>query len=223
MNTFTKGIQKARPTRPASRPAPPNIYTRGLIKVSSLKQSLFRPVDSKGSYMNLYEAIKKAEFKKGDEIIDKCLENSSRLNLVLAESKLTEEERYALFMYTVEVEDPPYSVVNTALAKRSDADVKRLSGYILYLLSAMRKLDKVDNSKTLYRSIDGRHVTWESHREGNVLTWPGFTSTTTNKDTACDFGSCNNFDNPIMFVISGEYTGYDLSMFSDYRNENGKE
>ena len=128
-----------------------------------------------------------------------------------------------LFSYTYEAknhDDSPYRVINKALAERDDNALYNYRGYILHLLKALRRLRPVNPREvTLYRGIKGEFVKFkkEHYKEGSTMTWPAFTSTTTNEDVAYKFMEKSTL--PIIFEIHGAFVGYSIKEFSKHSNE----
>ena len=141
------------------------------------------------------------------------------------------EDFAAILSYTMESEpngvSSIYKTINSALAQRAAAKTIEGGGYVLNLLSAIRKLPKQGvPRRTLYRGVCG-HLNEKNLETGSVLSWPAFTSTTLDEDEAKNFlirGSINESKGEwrYMFKISGNYCGYDISQFSDFTNEKGK-
>lgn len=131
------------------------------------------------------------------------------------------DDALAIFSYTVNAgeEKRPYLVVNKALADR-DVSATKVYPYIYHLLGALRKLPPYDNSdKTLYRGINGGYLNESTHQVGMTLTWPAFTSTTTKKEKAQGFVSKNSIKKKVIFEITGNVRGYDITDFSEFSRE----
>ena len=190
-----------------------------LIKMTPLQQDLFLPEN--GWYDDIYKVIEKAGFDPSGKMVKKCEEVVRKCH----QTTLSHGEALAVCAYTWEADNSsksPYKIVNEALASRRHERIKKLSNYILFLLSGLRNLGKTSCSRTLYRGIDGCKVNWETHKEGNILSWPAFTSTTTSSETAFDFYTNDNIKDPTMFEIHGEYIGYDIKELSCLPSEDGK-
>jgi hypothetical protein len=94
---------------------------------------------------------------------------------------LTDLERLAIWIYTTPRDW--HRIVNDALWSRTPT--REVSVFADVLDRALRKLPRV--SGTVYRGISTRlkpEAFLTSHRVGQTLTWPGFTSTTRNRRNA---------------------------------------
>ena len=163
----------------------------------------------------LEEALKEASFVCVKDMLEdakKKWESSEEVR----KSGLTEEEAAAIFVYTYDFgkdnwEKNPFRVVNKVLAERNTHVLQRLCGYILHLLSALRKLPRWRGSSVLYRVVEGP-VGASTREVGSVLSWPAFTSTTVNKSAVGTF--IVSARDPVVFEIRGDFCGYDISPFS---------
>ena len=98
-------------------------------------------------YKTLVEALEEAKFVKANEMLEDAKRkwDTAKKDSALKKSGLTEEEAAAVFVYTYDFgkdnwEKNPFRVVNKTLAERNTSTLPRLCGYILHLLSALRKL-----------------------------------------------------------------------------------
>ena len=92
---------------------------------------------------------------------------------------------------------------------------------IVHFLQAPRKLKPIPTAGvTLYRGIDGKHLKFDDdhYKVGNALSWPAFTSTTTNPGVVYDH-FLKKAALPIIFEISGEFVGYSVKAFSKFSYE----
>ena len=169
-------------------------------------------------YVTLAEALAGAKFVKANEMLEDAKKKweAAGKGSALKRSGLTEEEAAAVFVYTYDFgkeswEKNPFRVVNKTLAERNTNALPRLCGYILHLLSALRKLPRWKESAVVYRGVEGP-VSPYVMEVGSVLSWPAFTSTTAEESTVGSFiGSARE---PFVFEIRGEFVGYDISAFS---------
>ena len=166
-------------------------------------------------YKTLEEALIEAKFI----CIKDILENAKKrweASGEIRKSGLTEEEAAAVFVYTYDFgkddwEKNPFRVVNKVLAERNTHTLPRLCGYILHLLSALRKLPKWNGGGVLYRGVEGP-VSPSVREVGNVMSWPAFTSTTVDESTVGSFIASAR--EPVVFEIRGAFCGYNISPFS---------
>ena len=146
------------------------------------------------------------------------------------ESTLNIEDFATIFSYTMESNangvSSIYKTINKALAQRAADRTLEGGGYILNLITAIRKLPQ-DNSEELYRGVCG-HINEMNLKPGSILSWPAFTSTTSEREVAMGFIDSGKIDpsqgeGRYLFVIGGDFHGYDISQFSDFKMEKGKQ
>ena len=101
-----------------------------------------------------------------------------------------------------------------------------LRGYILRLLTALRKLPQYSGENTegkkLYRAVTG--ISEKARTVGSVLSWPAFTSTSTDEDSVVDF--FNNITDKkgekYIIEIGGCFNkGHNIREFSFHPDEDG--
>ena len=169
----------------------------------------------------------KSMVKYSKEVIDYLVDNG-----LTKKYNVTKSDAMALAIYTYDngqenFESNPYRMINKALGERNTEAVLQLRGYILRLLAALRKLPKYNseaaNGSKLYRAVT--NVSENAKKVGNVLTWPAFTSTSTDEDTVVDF--FNNIGDErgekYIFEISGCFNkGHNIKEFSFHPDEDGK-
>lgn len=177
---------------------------------------------------SIAEAIKDTGFEDPEGLINMCLPKLRILsNLdVLKYLGMTYIEAIALISYTSDKEggsngEELYQLVNKALAERKEKELKDVSHYIFYLLSALRKLKKYKaEGKALYRGVqDDSGASIRQYREGDELIWTSFTSTSTEKKRAYKF--IGKGHKGIIYEIYGKYRGYRISPFSLHKDEQG--
>lgn len=176
------------------------------------------------------ESLKNANFKNVDNIIKECTEKVNKLekdeNLKLL--KMTRDEAYAILAYTYEAipnrEESPYRVLNQALLDHDMDKLKTLRGFILNLLSALRKL-RPEDSDCLYRGIDGKWLKGDAGNfvAGNAYTFTPFTSTSIDEKAAMKFIDRNDVYLPVFYEMHGNFPGYLIDSFSKFKEEKGKQ
>lgn len=194
------------------------------VKMSSLETFQHIPEDY---YETLDKAFESAGFKDLAEIRKrsqdkvKTLTESGKLRTL----GMSKEEAEVLFSYTFEVKKPekkefPCYVINKVLARRDTNALRNCRGYILHLLKALRKLNPIKTEGvTLYRGIDGSFLNFdENYKEGKILSWPAFTSTSLSVDIVYD-KFLKRAAQPVIFEIHGNFIGYDISQFSFFTKE----
>ena len=173
--------------------------------------------------MSLEEAVKQAKFHDIDEMMDACNEKVRKIGKMWS-GVLTEDDLRAILIYTYESDDDdvasPYKIVNSSLGSRKVSAIRKVRGYVLYLLRALRKLPKFSNRNVLYRGINGEKVAGDKYQQGNEVIWSGFSSATIDEDIAKDFTV--ESESPMLFIIHGEYIGYNIEKVSFRETEKGK-
>ena len=175
--------------------------------------------------ITIEEAIKEAFPQDADTILmnsRKQYEAMKYSKAIEVYKNINEAKALAITAYTLDLgkenyESNPYRVMNKVLAARDTNKLRAIKGFSLYLLSALRSMEPVPNSKSLFRGIDGKFINWDTHKVGNKLSWPAFTSTTTDTDNIEDFLSKSVM--PVVFEIKGEYRGYSVRLFSLHEEE----
>ena len=184
------------------------------------------------TYTPIYNALVEANFndKKSSaeaeqdakQLLEHCRETLTLLKKkrTLEKYNMTEEQAAAIIIFTFDFgqdqskHNPCYRV-NKALGTRDTNSIFSVRYYILHLLSALRKLPRVDpKSKRLYRGINGNTIRGDLRAHypvGAERSWTAFTSTCYDENCAVDF---TLGDAPILFEITGEFVGYDITEFS---------
>lgn len=179
--------------------------------------------DDSSFEMSLEEAVKQAKFHDIDEMMDACNEKVRKIGKMWS-GVLTEDDLRAILIYTYESDDDdvasPYKIVNSSLGSRKVSAIRKVRGYVLYLLRALRKLPKFSNRNVLYRGINGEKVAGDKYQQGNEVIWSGFSSATIDEDIAKDFTV--ESESPMLFIIHGEYIGYNIEKVSFRETEKGK-
>eukprot|EP01105_Mastigella_eilhardi_P002385 TRINITY_DN1292_c0_g1_i5.p1 TRINITY_DN1292_c0_g1~~TRINITY_DN1292_c0_g1_i5.p1 ORF type:complete len:1036 (-),score=274.94 TRINITY_DN1292_c0_g1_i5:72-3179(-) len=138
---------------------------------------------------------------------------------------LTREEAAALELYTYSQEGAdrgtPRDQINSILMRSLPAELKHARAVIFLLLSALAKLPRVTASTdsqvplTLCRGTSRKVDTASKYKQGNIVTWHGFNSATTevaaiqSRLTDRATGKCEG----TLFVIKCGW-GYDLGKFT---------
>lgn len=190
---------------------------------SELTDSLFN-FGSGPIRVSLDDAIEEAGFSRPKEMMKTCNEIVSRVKRECG-VPLSDDDIRSILMYTYELEDEdfksPYEIVNTKLSKRSTEGLRFVRNYVLFLLRALRKLPRYDYTRNvLYRGIDGSKVADDKYQKGKEIVWNGFTSASTSESVARDF--MEGSESPILFVIRGNYVGYDIEKITFRDIEKGK-
>lgn len=172
-------------------------------------------------YEPLEESLKKANFLGWEGMLQWCNEKVAKIEKqgVLDTLSMEREEALAIFIYTYGSDESPYLVLNRALATRNEDTIPNYRGYIVHLLSALRKLPRYRKRDVLYRGIDANYAAWNQaeYAVGNTLTWPAFTSTSASEDSTSRF--LQDAVKPIIFEIHGEFNGCNIMLFSFLKEE----
>lgn len=168
-------------------------------------------------YRTLEEALDDAKFVCIKDMLDDAKRKWEASPDSVKRGVLTEEEAASIFIYSYDfgkakMEKNPFRIVNKVLAERNTHALPRLCGYIMHLLTALRKLQRYDcTGKAVYRGVEGP-VSPNVKQVGNVMTWPAFTSTTKDETAVGNF--IMTAREPIVFEVRGAFCGYDISPFS---------
>ena len=177
-------------------------------------------------------ALREAEVPNHDIVLDNSMEfaDNARENPEIAALDLSDDEAGAISCYTLEVkgENSPYKVINEGLTgSRNRATISSTRKLIYLLLSGLRKLPRFRPSvgQMFHRGIRAKVATTEKeanghqfYANGKIVTWWGFTSTTTSLSATQNFikGAAASS----LFNIGGEdLWGYDVKLFSQFSKE----
>jgi len=109
------------------------------------------------------------------------------------EHSLTKEEMYALGLYTWDLslngtkEENFYYVLNNILRERKPDTFTAWSGFLYFLQSALKKFP--DKKMTVYRGIPEISLVREKYMQGRKIFWSGYSSTTSDIQTAKEFAT----------------------------------
>ena len=141
----------------------------------------------------------------------------------------TEADAAAVSMYTFDFgaedfENNPYRVINKALTGTENPESIR--GLLFIMMSALRKLPR-SQGRMLYRGVR-ENVRKDMYREGSVVMWQGFSSTSPDMKKTKDFLSAEEelvmtsdserLVSGTLFIIEGGW-GYDVQPFSLFPDE----
>lgn len=177
---------------------------------------------------SLDEALKVADLKSYNDISRECLLKTKCLEDDSCFSSLTNDERGAIFGYTLERIDrleTIYKSMNEAMAQRTTGNIRKWRGYIYLLLTALGKCTDVCEGETLYRGMlldqDIIEKYKAAKRDGVEKTWWSFTSTSKDLETSNSFTVKKEEDDGkkgVIFIIKNA-KGYNLDKIS---NEDGE-
>ena len=189
-------------------------------------------------YETLEESLESAGFVNIKAMIKYSREMAVYLEKegTLAKCGVTSADAVALMIYTYDngaehLESNPFRIVNKALGERNTQKLINMRGYILRLVSALRKLPPYDKAKTLYRSVT--KVGEKSKKVGNILSWPAFTSTSADEGAVIGFNKDyeeegegkeegRERDERCIFEIKGCFKkGHAINEFSFHQYEEG--
>ena len=184
-------------------------------------------------YETLEESLVNAGFMGVKSMMKYSKETADYLERtrVLKKRNMSQADAMALTIYTYDnssdnFESNPYRMINKALSERNTRSLLGLRGYILRLLTALRKLPQYSGENTegrkLYRAVTG--ISEKARTVGNVLSWPAFTSTSTDEDSVVDF--FNNITDKkgekYIIEIGGCFNkGHNIREFSFHPDEDG--
>ena len=183
-------------------------------------------------YEKIEESLNPNFFKNVRQMMKYSLETTDYLKEHGLLSNLTVSDAIAVTVYTYDNgpkyrEMNVYRIINKVLSERNTNLIFQVRGYIIRLLAALRKLPLFPTDVKLYRGIRGK-LSKGSQTVGSVLTWPAFTSTTTDRNSVENFlnsGSDEdiNTNDPeekaYIFEITGKFRGYNIREFSFHPGE----
>lgn len=181
-------------------------------------------------YETLEESLKTAEFKNVNLMMKLSKEIAKYLNKngTLEKYGMTMADAMAITLYTYdngadEFESNPYRIINKVLSERNIISAQKLRGYILRLLSALRKLPSYGETKKLYRAVT--NINKDNYKVGSIRSWPAFTSTSTDEKSIIDFfGNIAVKGDKCIFEITGWFgNGHSIKEFSFHPDEDGKQ
>ena len=139
----------------------------------------------------------------------------------------TEDDAAALAMYTYDFgssmfEYNPYRLLNTALVGRNTAGLARAKDALYLVMTALRKLPKV-RGRILYRGVRSEvNLDKDHYHEGNIITWPAFSSTSPDSKATKAFLSSGSVRGKkasgVFFIIENGW-GYNIQPYSMFPDE----
>jgi len=177
---------------------------------------------------SLLQALKTAGIDEAEEVAEMCMIPALRAeqNGALRGTQLTAQDAAAVALWTfsfgesdADQQRNPFRLINNALLERSAMKLRKLRGLIFLLLFGLRGLPRMVQP-VLYRGIRQR-CDLAKYQPGNIVTWSGFSSTTTNLAATQRFltdeatGKCEG----TLFQIHSNAWGYDMQPFSFFPSE----
>jgi len=176
----------------------------------------------------LLQALKEASIDDAEEVEKVCMTAAlwAENNGALSGTRLTAQDAAAVALWTFsfgECEDDqqrnPFHLINIALVERSSIKLRETRGLIFLLLFGLRGLPRVTHP-VLHRGIRKRVDVAKYHRDA-IVTWYGFSSTTTQHSVAKRFlmNKKTGKHEGTLFRIKGNPWGYNLQPFSLFPQE----
>eukprot|EP01103_Thecamoeba_quadrilineata_P019279 TRINITY_DN7733_c0_g1_i1.p1 TRINITY_DN7733_c0_g1~~TRINITY_DN7733_c0_g1_i1.p1 ORF type:complete len:763 (+),score=140.45 TRINITY_DN7733_c0_g1_i1:146-2290(+) len=126
------------------------------------------------------------------------------------------EDVYSILLYTydsgLDRENNVYYQLNKVLRERASHQLVEWRDYLFYLLTALNKLP-AQGPRNVYRGMNYKVDTREKYREGERVSWNGFTSTSVSKSQARNFLGKDQKGGTI-FIIKIQKTGRAVHDFS---------
>lgn len=219
-------------------PSPSNSVLENVVRKDSsggnTLELLLRAVP-RSFYETIDDSLKSEVFKNVRQMLKYSRETADYLKEHDLLSNLTISDAIAITVYTYDNgpkarEMNVYRIINKVLSERNTDLVFQVRGYIIRLLSALRKLPLFPTNAKLYRGIRGK-VSKETKTVGSILAWPAFTSTTisiesvesflASSDEECIDGTNEDGSNneSYIFEITGQFRGYNIKEFSFHPGE----
>ena len=169
-----------------------------------------------------------------DDILSKCIstikENFEKINQEYPNFSM--EDANIICSYTCESKDKefsPYRLLNRNLVSENRIEgIEKISKYLYILLKSLRKLKRYypyKENKYLYRCINNKVSLSENpfnpkyipYKKGNIKTFWGFTSTSTNPyDTFNFLNKGHKMKSGTIFKLGGDIWGYNITLFNYY-------
>ena len=144
-----------------------------------------------------------------------------------------EEDAKIISSYTCELKGgfSPYTLLNKNLTSDSrHQGILSISKYLYIFLKSLRKLKKYKPKEEgeLYRCIKKKVSLKEEKKNKNIIPYKknnikvfwAFSSASKSMKASMDFlGKENKFHSGTIFILTGEYIGYDISPFSCFKSE----
>lgn len=136
-------------------------------------------------------------------------------------AELEKEDAIAVALYTFDFgpgmfESNPYRIVNRALMNGGREELLNARGLLYVIMSAVRKLPRSEG-RTLYRGMRDA-IEIDKYTEGEVVTWPGFSSTSPDMKATKAFLSEAEVVTGTLFVIEDGW-GYNIQPYSMFPEE----
>ena len=171
------------------------------------------------------------------DILDKCkLAIDEKFNIINQKfNNITKDDAYIICSFTIEANDRqycPYKLLNTNLNSfNRENGLKNISKYLYLLLKSLRKLPRYypsKNNKYFYRGITPQlniskndfNDDSNSYFIGSKKTFLGITSACPEPQMAYNYlRSDDNKKVGTIFLLGGDVWGYDIELFSFYREK----
>ena len=170
-----------------------------------------------------------------DDILAKCQKRiDPDFNVIKKKyENITKEDAYIICSYTCESKEKkysPYRILNQNLVSDDGRNgVKNISKYLYIFLKSLRKLPRYyPKNKYLYRCLtikvslsnDPSNQKMVPYIAGNIKTFWGFTSTSTDPKTTYSFlKNEEKIKTGTIFVLGGDIWGYDIELFNYYHEK----
>ena len=170
-----------------------------------------------------------------DDILAKCQKRiDPDFNVIKKKyENITKEDAYIICSYTCESKEKkysPYRILNQNLVSDDRRNgVKNISKYLYIFLKSLRKLPRYyPKNKYLYRCLtikvslsnDPSNQKMVPYIAGNIKTFWGFTSTSTDPKTTYSFlKNEEKIKTGTIFVLGGDIWGYDIELFNYYHEK----
>ena len=175
----------------------------------------------------LEEALREAKFKDHGEFASYCITKVQEKDEEDGSfSTLTDEEKGAIFAYTLEEYDkevPIYKQMNRDMGCRTGGNFSKWGGYIYLLLSGLRKCADSYTGGVLYRGMSFKEDDVKKYKDakerGEEKTWWSFVSTSTELKIANAFTERGDEDKRGVLFIIKNAKGCMLSKLSNEEEE----
>ena len=205
-----------------------NLFTNFEKNPPSFSESLTQMYTSSGLNNNKVKELTTDILNQCKQRIDSNFEKIRKKY-----ANITKEDAYIICSYTCESKEreySPYKILNQNLVLDDRRNgVRNISKYLYLILKALRKLPRYyPKNKYLYRCLtvkvnlnkDPNKKNFIPYIAGNIKTFWGFTSTTTDAVTSYSFlNSIEKIKTGTIFVLGGDIWGYDIELFNYFHEK----
>lgn len=137
-------------------------------------------------------------------------------------ARVTADDALAIALF---LQESACAELNRIITEHNTTKLHTIRGYVLHLITALRKLPRYKGSPVLYKAVrrQGQRAvdTLSEFTKGKVMVWPGFVSATCDEEAVLEFladstGSDTDADcgRSLLVEIRGDFVGYNVRSFT---------